>query len=977
MFQATRRRRTSPRLAALAVWPLLLTAAAGASPTRSLTPAPSHSLQEDARRRLGKTPLYFEPNEGQADPAVRYLARGNGFTILLTGTEAVFVNTGTRQPVRLRFEGARAPERAELLEPIPGVSNYLRGKDAAKWRTDVPHFGRARFYNVYPGIDLLFYSNEGRLEYDLIVAPGADPSAVRIHWDSVDSTKLEASGDLVVSTSAGDLRHKRPTVYQEIDGKRREVAAAYSARGGNRYGFQLGRWDRSAPLVIDPLLLYSTYLGGSQADEVLGVAIDPGGNTYFTGYTASTEFPLAGAIRTTVQGISEAFITKLSFDGNFVLYSTFIGGEQEDKSQAIAVDLNGVAYITGVTTSFGFPATNGALQQNFSGAPNDAFMLKLNAAGNQILYATYLGTGDTEDRGNGIAVDVSGNWVVVGDTRSTGLPTTPGAIKRTNNGSTDGFVIKFNANSDVVFLTYLGGTSDEGLNGVALDYGSEIYVVGATLSNDFPTTPGAYDTSANGGADAFVAKISQNGKKLQWSTYFGSDGFDIGLGIALEPGGRVLVTGRAGSSTNPFPTTGQAYRTTTGGIEDGFVARFNTTGTKLLMSTLIGTSAQDWAADVKPAPGGFVVVSGQTKSNNFPSTTDAFQFGVNFNGDVFIQVLAPLGNAFTFSSILGGTNEDVPREMAMDAFGSYYVVGQTYSGNYPTQNALDTTFGGNFDGFITKFNGVNTGDCVATIAPTGTNYQVEGGAGGAGVGAGCIWYAYSSTNWVTLSSDPLTNGAGSLNYTVGANAGTEPRTASVQVAGNLVHLLQKGTTNAAPFQDVPTSDPFVDYVQLLKSNAITSGCSGNNYCPGDVTTRGQMAVFLIRSLVLTDDFDFPPAPYFEDVPATHPQFKWIQKLRSLGITTGCTTLRYCPNDPVTRGQMAVFLVRSRFGETFTSPATPYFTDVPANQTFFRYIQKLRQLGVTTGCTANTYCINDPTTRGQMAVFLARAYLTPW
>jgi hypothetical protein len=316
--------------------------------------------------------------------------------------------------------------------------------------------------------------------------------------------------------------------------------------------------------------------------------------------------------------------------------------------------------------------------------------------------------------------------------------------------------------------------------------------------------------------------------------------------------------------------------------------------------------------------------------------------------------------------------------MTMDASGEIYIAGRTNSPDYvTTTGAFDTSYNQGIDAFVTRITSLNLTDCVGGVNPTGTTYDVTGGGGGIGVTGNCNWWAFTSTPWLTLSGSPLQNGAGSLNYTVDAYSGQEPRTGAVNVASNLVHILQRGSTVTPPFQDVPVNDPFVDHVRIIKNNAVTSGCAANAYCPGQNTTRGQMAVFLVRSLLGTDNFTVPAQPYFDDVPASHPQYKWIQKLRELGVTTGCNLVQYCPDDPVTRGQMAVFLVRSKFGNNFTYPTTPYFQDVPATHPFFNFIQKLRQVGITTGCNATQYCPNDNNTRGQMAVFLTRMFFTPW
>lgn len=937
------------------------------------------SLRQEARNKLARTPVHFERNAGQADPAATFLARGGGFHLLLNGQQTWFLNAGATEPVQLTLSGSSKPSAATPEQPLPGVSNYLYGKDPAKWRTNVRHYGRVRFHDVYPGVDLLFYSKDGQVEYDFELAPGADPSPIQLSWKGVDSIRIdEPSGDLLLTTSTGIIRHKRPVVYQQIDGQRVAVAASYRQVSDSSYRFQLAAHDARHALTIDPVLGYSTFLGGSDLDEALTIAVDLNGSTYVGGYTRSPNFPVVTPFQRTIGQQSDGFLIKFSFDGTFVLYSTYFGGDGEDRITSVAVDPDGAAYLTGLTTSFGLPTTTQAFQRDYSGQ-QDAFYVRLSVGGDQVLYGTYLGTGDTFEKGDNIAVDASGAAIISGTTNSPGFPTTEGAIDRTYNGGGDIFVTKFNPTGTLAFSTYMGGAFEDAPNAMVLDRGGEIYVAGGTASVDFPTTAGAYDRSLGGTADAFVFKLSQNGRRLVFSTLLGGNGVDIAYGMALEPGNRILLAGSAGAGTPGFPIAGPALRTTVGGGSDAFFARLNSDGSTLITSTLLGTNSDEFAIDVKPVDGGYVALAGLTQSNNWPTTPDAWGFSASFIGDVFFSILQPLGNAASFSTVFNGSFLDVPRELVRDPFGSFYIVGATSSGDYqvtPT-SPFPTYRGGPQDGFVSKILNANTPDCTSAVTPAGTIFSTGGGAGGVGVGTGCTWFASTGASWISLSSNPLTDGAGSLNYNVATYDGAEPRTGSLQVAGNVIQILQRGTAVTSPFQDVPASDPFADFVRIIRTNAVTSGCATDRFCPNDNTTRGQMAVFVVRSMLLTDDFSFRSTPYFNDVPSTHPQFKWIQKLRELGITTGCSLITYCPDDMVTRGQMATFLVRARFGPTFRNPSTPYFTDVPSSNTFFPFVQKLRQSGVTTGCSATAYCVDAPTTRAQMAVFLTRMLLTPW
>lgn len=932
--------------------------------------------QKRGHAALGKLPLYFEPNQGQADPAVRYISRGGGFTTLLTGQEAIFSNSSLRTPLRLEFVNAQNSKEVEAQEKLPGISNYFYGKDPSKWTTDVPHYAKVRFRNVYPGVDVVFYNGEQRLEYDLVVAPGSDPSVIALRWQGADGMRLDKSGDLVLMTSAGEIRQRRPVVYQEIDGQKVAVQASYLMKDSGRVGFELAQWDRKQPLVIDPQIFYSTFVGGSGAEDIGGIAADPSGAIYLTGGTASVDLPLSNAFQTAYGDRGDAFVSKLAIGGGALVYSTYLGGEFLDQAYGIAADSAGNAYVTGLTGSFGFPVTTNAYQKDFTGS-QDAFVTKLSPFGNNLVFSTFLGTGDTFETGWGILVDKSNSPIVVGTTNSSTFPVTNGAFDRSYNGGLDIFATKLDPQGrQIVFSTFIGGNLDDYPTSTTTDLAGEIYVGGYTASTNFPATTNSFDPSHNGIEDGFFLKLSQTGDRLIFATYLGGSGFDAVWGVGVEPGGRILVTGET-SSTN-FPTTANAYERTMRGVSDAFVTRFTSTGEKMIAGSLLGSTRREFGRAIQPGPGGHLIVAGYSESNNFPSTPDAFGSSSNFFGDVFLTILRPLGETLQFSSIVPGSFSDEPRAMTVDASGELYIAGRTNSPDYiTTTGAYDTSYNNGIDAFVTRITNLNLADCVGGVNPTGTTYDSTGGGGGVGVTGNCNWWAFSSTPWVTITGSPLQNGVGSLNYTVAPYAGEEPRTAAVNVASNLIHLLQRGTTVTPPFQDVPVNDPFVDYVRVIKNNAVTAGCAANAYCPGDNTTRGQMAVFLVRSLLGTDNFTVPATQYFEDVPASHPQYKWIQKLRELGVTTGCNLVQYCPNDPVTRGQMAVFLVRSKFGNNFTYPPTPYFQDVPTNHPFFNFIQKLRQVGITTGCSGTQYCANDNNTRGQMAVFLTRMFFTPW
>lgn len=943
--------------------------------------AKQRAIQKEAKQRLARTPLYFEPNQGQTDPRFRFLARGAGFLTFLDGQQAVFVNKATTKPIRLRFLDSQAPLAAAGEDKLAGISNYFIGSDPQKWRTDVPHFRRVRFRNVYEGVDAVFYSDaEGRMEYDFVVHPGGDPSRVQLTWEGVEQMKLSPEGDLVLTTSAGEIIQKQPVVYQEFDGVRVAVKAHYVLKG-NRVEFALSAWDRTKPLVMDPALLYSTYLGGAAEDEAYAIAVDPQGPAYVVGSTASANFPTIGGFQGTYLGRGDAFVVKLTASGNDLVYATFLGEAGTEFANGVVADSQGNAYVTGLTTSYGFPTSATAYQKEFSGR-QDAWVTKLSPFGNQIRFSTYLGINDSFESGTAIGIDSLGQPIVTGTTTTTEFPTTVGAFDRTFNGGTDVFVAKFNATaSELQFSTFLGGNLDEVPNAMVIDPAGEIYVVGFTSSADFPTTAGAYDTTANGLSDGFITRMSADGRRLVFSTFLGGGNGDTIYGLELEPGGRILVAGQT-QSTN-FPVSDLALQRTLAGETDAFVTRLNSIGSFLIASTYLGTIFFEEGRAIKAGDGGFPILVGYSESNNFPVTQGAIGVSGNSNGDGFMTIFDPLLNRYSYSTVLGGSGSDQPFAMALDFNGDVYITGRTRSNNFPvTSGALQTTPRGLIDGFVMRINDVLLSECVSPVTPLDVAFPAAGGNSGITIQGGCPWHAFASAPWINITSPRVFLGQGSLNYTVAGNAAAAPRTAAVYVAGNLNLLIQKGTDQSAPFADVSAADPLADHVRVIKSRNVTLGCGPNIYCPNSATTRGEMAAFIIRAVLGTDDFPVSQQAYFADVPSTHIFFRHIQKMRELNITLGCGSPaagvnNYCPNDPVTRGQMAAFLVRAKFGATFTNQTIPYFTDVPSSNQFFPHIQKLRQYGVTLGCGGGRYCVNESTTRLQMAAFLTRMFFTPW
>jgi hypothetical protein len=661
-----------------------------------------------AQARYGRLPLAFEPNQGQSDPSVRYLARARGMAVFFTDNEAVMVLQGRAQQsvVRMKLVGAGAPRTAEGLDLLPGVSNYYLGNDPALWRAGVPHYGRIAMRGVYPGIDLVTYGVERRIEYDFIVAPDADPRRVQIAWEGVDGISVNGEGDLVLRTPGGVLTQKRPRVYQETGRGRVEVAARYVVSRERTVTFALARYDRRRPLVIDPQLVYSTYLGGSGGDQGFGIAVDSSGSAYVTGATPSANFPLKSSLKAT-PGSLDAFVTKLSPDGFSLVYSTFLGGGGNDKGLAIAVDSAGSAYVTGTTLATDFPVLT-PLQTKSAGTW-DVFVTKLASAGT-LAYSTYLGGNDV-DTAQGIAVDSTGAAYVTGATLSTNFPT-QSPFQSAKKGDYDAFVAKISpSGSSLVYSTYLGGASTDQAWAIAVDSAGSAYITGDTISSDFPTIS-AYQAAVKS-RDVFVTKLSPSGSSLAYSTFVGGSGSENAYGIAVDSTGAAYVAGR--SQSGDFPTVG-AYQPKPAGNSDIIVFKLAPAGNSLVYSTYVGGKGNDYAYAIAIDGLGSAYVAGYTESTDFP-TVSSFQTDQGLD-DAIVFKLSPAGDALVYATYLGGASNDYAQGIALDPTTAAYVTGYTDSTDFPTRNPIQTDQTST-DAFVTKIDVLITGASKAQlISPT-------------------------------------------------------------------------------------------------------------------------------------------------------------------------------------------------------------------------------------------------------------------
>lgn len=720
-----------------------------------------------SRTFLDKLPLRFEHSRvGEG-----YEARGTRFSLQLQSVENVLDWSDHGKTARVRTRLVRANPSATLApeDRLPGSVNYFVGQPAL-WRTDVSGFSRVRYPAVYDGIDLVFHGEEGRLEYDFVVAPHADPRAIRLELNGQRSLQVSPDGDLVVSTAAGEIRWKRPEIYQDIAGVRQSVAGRFVIEGKRVVRFEIGSYDRNRTLVVDPTLTYATFLGGAGKDAARGIGMDGAGNVYIAGITSTTELNTLSAYQPNFGGqtignflTGDGFVAKFSPTGT-LLYLTYIGGSQDDGVSAIAVDTAGDAYLAGATTSPNFPIVGG-YQTSYGGSmptgnhtrTGDAFVAKLNPTGNKLLYSTFLG-GSGDDIAFAIAIDGAGNAYVAGATSSFNFPLTPGGgefqtilagtggepLKVDCPGGTcplpfwdpgDAFVAKLDpTGSQLLFSTYLGGVDDDVARAIAVDSASNVYVAGCTISANFPTTKGAYQTHYAGSdpnnqfqnfGDGFIAKLNSTGSSLIYSTYLGGYGDDCVNAIALDSSGDVYMTGMTDSTNMPvspgafqpsFAGYAAAPYNVTQNIGDAFVAELNPSGSALVYFSYLGGSANDAGIAIALDAFGDAYVVGFSDSTDFPLSASPYQskmagdggiYFVNPQGDAFLTVVNPTGTALVYSTYLGGSSDDSFGGVLLDGKGNVYLSGGSSSANMPVtpSTAYQAKYGGGGDAYYAVFSG--------------------------------------------------------------------------------------------------------------------------------------------------------------------------------------------------------------------------------------------------------------------------------
>lgn len=735
---------------------------------------PDPHVKARVAEAYGKLPLSFEANQGQTDPRVKFTARGGDYTLFLTSNEAVLALGGRRQGtgahgafVRMKLLRANPASVVSGMDELSGKSNYFIGNDLHKWKTNVPNYTRVRYGSIYPGIDLAYYGKQGQLEYDFEVAPGTNPAQIKLDITAgqdvhpspaagggkrayvVTPLRIAANGDLVVSLNGDEVRFHKPVVYQEADAgwshsrpssgveprlQRQYREARYVLGADNYVTFQLGAYDRTKALVIDPVLTYSSVLGGSFSDEGHAIAVDSSGNAYVTGTTSSLDFPRVNQASGACLGTcglgpySDVFVTKISAAGDAMVYSSYLGGSGGDIGYGITVDSSANVYLTGRAGSFDFPRVNqipgGCNGSCGNGFNYDVFVTKISAAGDAVVYSSLLG-GSDEDSGGGIALDVAGSAYLTGVTISDNFPRMnqiSGACQGScGSGSDyDAYVIKINATGNrLVYSSLLGGSGqDYGGQNIVVDGSGSAYLTGPTDSTDFPRvnqiSGACQGTCGSGSEDAFVTKVNAAGSALVYSSLLGGSGQDDGSNIAVDGSGNVYLTGR--SSSSDFPRVNQisgACRGTcgSGNSFDIFISKINVAGSALVFSSLLGGGGDDEGTGIAVDGSGNVYVAGGAESVDFPRVNQIpgacnGSCGSGTNADAFVTKISAAGNALIYSSLLGGSGDEngglviKNSRIVVDRFGSAYMTGSTESPDFPRVNQISgACLGGCSNGF--------------------------------------------------------------------------------------------------------------------------------------------------------------------------------------------------------------------------------------------------------------------------------------
>ncbi|HEV2470716.1 MAG TPA: SBBP repeat-containing protein [Candidatus Sulfotelmatobacter sp.] len=900
----------------------------------------------------GRLPLTFESNRGQASPQVDFISRGPGYRAYLTGKGMVLslrageatASSATHKPsnvkrasIQFQLLGSAANPKVVGENQQPGIINYFIGNDPTQWHRNVPIYGQIRYKNVYPGIDLVYYGNHQQLEYDFAVAPKADPRQIRFAITGASSIHVLSDGTLVLGTNNGELHFQPPVIYQERNGRRVPVKGSFKVSEANRIGFQLAQYDSTQPLVIDPVLLYSTYLGGSGNDQPAGIAVDASGNVYVGGSTDSSDFP-GSTLGSLPAGTDHAFVAKLDATGSNLIYADYLGGSGGDYGYAIALDASNNVYVTGSTASSDFPMVN-PFQGTYPGSFN-AFLSKISADGSSLLYSTYFG-GNGSDIPSSVAVSQTGEMTIAGYTSSTNLAVANAyqSSASSNQGGVYGnygFVTRFSPDgSSLEFSTYFGGSAnaplscglstcwpqpDSQIMAMAADSSGNSYVTGYTNTSNFPTTSGAYlttNTTQMNASVGFISKFNSAGA-LQYSTYFyGSSGLPMSINaIAVDGAGDAYITGLALSdSTFPVTSTSICDPATAGwACSYSFVSKFDPTGASLLYSTFLGPNNGSVPEAIALDANNDAYVLGFTSSNAFSSVNGIEPYAGGY--DLLLVEIDPAATTQLFATYLGGSGDEepAPTGMVADSSGNVYFTGSTSSTDLPvTSGAFQSTFGGNTDGFVIKVGAPLVP--ALSLSPlalqfgsqaVGTSSQPQNivltntGTGALSIAAITVSGDFSQTNncgnsivaggscSVAVTFTPTAGGTRAGSLTIQDNASGSPQSASLSGTGTVVmsDFSITGSVTSATVKAGSTATYIltISGVGGAFNNAIQLNCSGApskatcSVSPSSVTPGSKSA-----NVTVTVTTAGSSAGLVEPTKDFHPVYAFLFQLPGFGI----------------------------------------------------------------------------------------------
>ena len=750
-------------------------------------------LSYSARAALPQVDLRFE--QGASPNVFRASGPGYGAAIGASGYK-LFMGTAS---VSVSIEHADADAHGHGEGPLAGRTAYFKGSNPARWRTAVPSFRQVRYSRVLPGVDVAYHSVHGQLEFDFVLDPGVDPDSIRMRFAGQDSLKIDDDGNLVATAAGAVFVHKAPTVYQRDGDTLRLVAGEYSVKPGGRVGFELGLFDRSKPLIIDPVVSYTGFLSGNGADKAMAVIRGADGMVYVSGTTGSNNLTVSdNALQSVRAGDIDLFLMKIDPTAppdSAVLYTTYIGGSAAEDFGAMAVDGTGHVYLTGTTASTDFPLSS-TRQQAASGGDKDAFVLKLDlsdTANPAVVYSTYLG-GSGPEAAYALTIDSNGNAYVAGYTGSTDFPVAGAAFQTGSGGGWDGFVSIYDASGILTYSTYIGGDKTDSARAIALASDGSVVVALDTTSASVPWAGQSYSQTYSSGGDIFIAKFSPNDSSgFSYGSYFGGSGLDQTAKIAFDAKGRLLLLGST-QSTN-LPITPNALQKQRGGGTDAFLAVFDLTqggAAGLLYSTYLGGGNSEVPYWLTFDGSGAALIAGYTTSTDFPATASAWQTKSAGLTDGFVAKVDYAGTgALTYSTYVGGAQNDYVYSVDVDQAGNLYLAGTTSSKRFPASASSDRDgyYPGDFDAFVLVFQ-----PCGVTLSPASNQFTADAGTANFLVSTGpeCSWAAASSADWITVADGASGKGNGQVAYSVARNGSSTARSGAIGVSGQSYSVRQAG-----------------------------------------------------------------------------------------------------------------------------------------------------------------------------------------